>query len=269
MVTAMLVVYRGKITKMCHCEPVTVCAALSAFLLLLLPLWPTLPCPPSFLFAAFPPSVANSSTVRSVPACSVGTHTHTYAVLVRCCQSIRWPSSIQSESRLLDQRNVCLCRLIQSEWWLMLVPVSSCCCYEFSLLPAWEEVCLFFVRGGTLINSALYAFILNTHLITENRYCNQAGCKAEWASEGCCGLSWQTALESKQRILFCVWWRRGREEGAWTLTSAELVVCCWEERKAENSRGRKRGRNLVSGYMVWWETCTRFKAACPMEQEIQ
>lgn len=106
-----------------------------------LPSWPTFSfaLPPSFLFFCLP-SLCGKSFWCVKCACMLTGRTHTLTHI--CCHSIMWPSSNQSESCLLDQPNICLCWLRQSEWWLMQDPVSPCCCYEFSLLPAWEEVCL-------------------------------------------------------------------------------------------------------------------------------
>lgn len=94
------------------------------------------------------------------------THTHTYAVLVRCCRSTMWPSSNQPESRLLDQPNICLCGLSQSEWLLMLVPVSTCCCcFVCFLFCLRERKSAFPARGGSWINSASSALIAKAQLI--------------------------------------------------------------------------------------------------------
>lgn len=121
--------------------------------------------PPSFLFSAFPPSVANPSDVLRVSASSVHTHTHTHAVIALCCHSIMWASSNQSGTCLLP--NICLCCLSQSEWRLVLVPVSTCCCcFVCFLFCLRERKCVFPARGGSWINSALSAFIPTAQLIT-------------------------------------------------------------------------------------------------------
>lgn len=152
------------------CPPIIIIIYVQLFPLIssFSPLWPTfsfaLP-HPSF-FSALPPSVANPSDRLRVPACSVHTHTYTYAVIASCCRSIMGPSSNQSGTCLLDQPNICLCCLSQSEWRLMRVPVSTCCCFVCFLFWLCERKCAFPARGGSWINSALSAFIPNAQLIT-------------------------------------------------------------------------------------------------------
>lgn len=73
----MLVVYRGKITKICHCEPVTVCAALSAFLLLLFALM-TNPTLPSLLPFFCLPSLCGKFLYCAKCACMLSGHAYTH-----------------------------------------------------------------------------------------------------------------------------------------------------------------------------------------------
>ncbi len=191
---------------------------------------------PSFLFSAFPPSVANPSDVLRVPACSVRTHTHThtYAVLARCCHSIMWPSSNQSETCLLDQPNICLCCLSQWEWLLMLVPVSTVCCFVCFLFCLRERKCAFPARGGSWINSALSAFIPNAQLITAAEGYTVARLAAQLTPSLKAAVVYIGRLQWRASggdcFLFLCGGGGGRER---TLTSLELVVCCCRQRQTE------------------------------------
>lgn len=146
--------------------------ALSTHLLLLFTLMANLlfAKPPSFLFL---PPLPLCQILLMCYVCLLARPAHTYTHLcsgsLLLSHSIMWPSSSQSEMRLLDEPNICLCCLCclsQSEWLLMLVPVSTCCCFVCFLCCLRERKCAFPARGGSWINSALSAFIPKAQLIT-------------------------------------------------------------------------------------------------------
>lgn len=175
------------------------------------------------------PSLCGKSFWCATCACLLwaGTHTNTH-LCSSLCRSFIWPSSNQSETCLLDQPNICRCCLSQSEWALMLVPVSIRRCFMCFLFCLRERKCGFPARGGSWINSTLSAFIPHTQLITAAEGYTVARLAAQ--REGCCGLCWHTAVESERRRLFsvCVWWRGGGEKDA-NLTRAGFVAVSREK----------------------------------------
>ena len=158
------------------------------------------------------------------------THTHTYAVLVRCCRSIMWPSSNQPESRLLDQPNICLCGLSQSEWLLMLVPVSTCCCcFVCFLFCLRERKSAFPARGGSWINSAPSALIAEAQLIIAAQGYAVTGLVAQLTHSLSAALDYIVKLQ----------WRASRED-------CFLFLCGGGEGVRKSANFRKRERNRIT-----------------------
>lgn len=134
--------------------------------------------------------------------------------------------------------------------------VRLCCCYEFFHFCLRERKCAFPVRGGSWINSALSAFILNALLINADKGYAAARLAARLTDGPKVAVAFIGRLrletEGRRSLSVSVWWQRGKEEGERLLTSTELVVCCCKEGRGgggQSSRGREKERrhSVVSG----------------------